>query len=330
MNRRTLPAAAAAMLLAAALSGCMFREAEVEAPPPVQPIPEPQRVVHYVKQGRIAEEVNAAGRLVARREAQLFFGSGGRVRSVEVEAGAHVKPGQILASLENADLELNAELLDIELEKVRMRLEKAKAKAVPDEFEVRMLELDLRQAKLRRDQAHRRLAETRLIAPFAGQVMSADGNLRQGRSVGALQTMMVVADPSGVEVRSDMTETEAQLLEVGQKASIQLDGNQSAVLGEIVEIGAPEGGKRVVRLALTAQVPAAKLNSLVKVSITVRAVEHALILPNSAVREYEGKHFVQVLENGRKRQIDVEIGIRTSTETQIVKGLTEGQEVLGR
>ncbi|MDU2242948.1 MAG: efflux transporter periplasmic adaptor subunit, partial [Paenibacillus sp.] len=41
--------------------------------------------------------------------------------------------------------------------------------------------------------------------------------------------------------------------------------------------------------------------------------------------------YVQVVEeDGTKREADVEVGMQTSTDVEIVKGLTPGQKVVGR
>jgi membrane fusion protein, macrolide-specific efflux system len=328
-HNRNAATIGALLLVVAVSTGCMFRASEVEAPPPVQPIPEPERVVFTVKKGRIAEEVTAVGRIVAQRDARLYFGVTGRVRSVEVEVGSTVQKGQVLARLDNADLEVQARLLEIDLEKLSLRAEQARAKLPSDEYEIRMIELDREQTRIRRDQAFRRLADTMLVAPYEGVVIQVDANLRQGRDVSALSEMLVIADPTGIEVRADVTPREVALLAAGQRVAIQGDGGLRTT-GEILAVAGPASGMHAVRIAFVEGVPNVRLGSLVRLNVLVREEAEALILPNSAVREFDGRHFVQVLENGRKRQLDVEIGIRTATETQIVRGLSEGQEVLGR
>ncbi len=40
------------------------------------------------------------------------------------------------------------------------------------------------------------------------------------------------------------------------------------------------------------------------------------------------RNFVQVLENGIRKECDVELGIKTDTEVEIVKGLNVGDKII--
>ena len=177
--------------------------------------------------------------------------------------------------------------------------------------------------------AFRRLDSSIMTAPFDGLVMSVHTDLRLGAWVDSLAPLVVIARSTSVEIRSDMTEAETAKLAIGQSAMVEFSP-QTRTVGQILEIGEPNNGMRPVRIGVSGDIPPARLGSQVKVTITLQQDDNALILPNSAVRTFEGKYFIHVLEEGRKKQVDVEIGIQTATETQIVAGVEEGQEVLGR
>ena len=55
--------------------------------------------------------------------------------------------------------------------------------------------------------------------------------------------------------------------------------------------------------------------------------ENAIVIPPSALRTMGSRTYVQVVEqDGTKREVDVEVGQQTATETEIVKGLDTGAE----
>jgi len=64
----------------------------------------------------------------------------------------------------------------------------------------------------------------------------------------------------------------------------------------------------------------------------VRAVlevkDDVLWLPPLAVRDFGGRRFVVIEENGRQRRVDVTVGIQSADRVEIVSGLEEGQVVL--
>ena len=67
------------------------------------------------------------------------------------------------------------------------------------------------------------------------------------------------------------------------------------------------------------------------VVITTQKKDDVVTIPNQALRRFGGRKYVQtVVENGRKREVDVETGIQTDTEVEIVKGIKEGARVVSQ
>ncbi|HRN96180.1 MAG TPA: efflux transporter periplasmic adaptor subunit, partial [Candidatus Levybacteria bacterium] len=66
------------------------------------------------------------------------------------------------------------------------------------------------------------------------------------------------------------------------------------------------------------------------VDIEVDRAADVLSVPNSAVKPYKGGRAVRV-ENKKTKEIDyipVEVGIKGDDRTQIIKGVSEGQEII--
>ncbi len=73
------------------------------------------------------------------------------------------------------------------------------------------------------------------------------------------------------------------------------------------------------------------LGSLANVTITTQQKDGVLILPNNAIRTFGGRRYVRIAAaGGRVQEVDIEIGISNDTDTEIVKGLKEGQLVIGQ
>ena len=56
--------------------------------------------------------------------------------------------------------------------------------------------------------------------------------------------------------------------------------------------------------------------------------ENTLIIPRGALRNYQGRDFVLIADGETLREVDVQRGIVTPTEAEIVAGLAEGQKVV--
>jgi multidrug efflux pump subunit AcrA (membrane-fusion protein) len=56
--------------------------------------------------------------------------------------------------------------------------------------------------------------------------------------------------------------------------------------------------------------------------------DDVLWLPTAAIYTLQGRTFVTLQEGGRQRRVDVELGIESQEQVEILKGLEEGQVVV--
>jgi macrolide-specific efflux system membrane fusion protein len=71
-----------------------------------------------------------------------------------------------------------------------------------------------------------------------------------------------------------------------------------------------------------------EIGSSANVSIVLVEHKNAVLIPKSGLRSYLGRTFVRVLEGKALREVDVEVGIQSSTEVEILRGLKEGQTIV--
>jgi HlyD family secretion protein len=75
-----------------------------------------------VEAGNIQATVNGAGNVSPKQQADLSFGQSGTVKSIDVQVGDRVKTGQLLASLDTADLELQVRSAQVNLKNAQDQL----------------------------------------------------------------------------------------------------------------------------------------------------------------------------------------------------------------
>jgi RND family efflux transporter MFP subunit len=198
--------------------------------------------------------------------------------------------------------------------------------------------LDVQGAELTVKRLEDRLASTQIFAPFAGQVVSV--RLSVGRAVEAYADVIVLADPNELEVKADLIGAQANRLSKGMAATIALTAPRSEeVQGYIRRVpydtssSGLSGADGSVRVTLDRAAPGAPfhISDIVRVTVELERREDVFWLPPQALRSFEGRDFVVVLqEDGTQRRVDVEIGLQSETRVEIKEGLTAGQVVVGQ
>lgn len=200
------------------------------------------------------------------------------------------------------------------------------------------LQVEVDQAALRLQQIDAALAATALVAPFDGIVL--DIHRAPGRTAAAGEPVVTVADISELQAGAVAREQDLQQLTEDLPATVQDASGRGETLAATV-VGLPypygsggaggEDGDRSVSLAFDDPAAAAAIFALgdrVQI-VTITAVrEGTLWLPAEAVREFNGRRFVVVEQDGVQQRIDVKLGIEGDGRVEILEGLSEGQLVV--
>ena len=200
-------------------------------------------------------------------------------------------------------------------------------------------ETRLAQAQTGLDNARNALAEAALVAPFGGIVT--DVYVSVGEQASGVAVTLV--DTSSYEVVLHVDEVDIGALALGQAANVTLESfPDETIASEIVAIApnAATGSDGIVsfevRLGLaTAEVPL-RVGMTANAALITAERENVLLVPNAAItadRE-NGKFYVNRLtgtdENGVQQfeQVEVTIGLRDDDNTNVVSGLSIGDQVL--
>ncbi len=95
---------------------------------------EPQGQIVPVERGRIEATISATGLIQPKRQARLSFKSGGRIATLAVEQGQHVAVGDLLATLETEELDLQVRQAQIALQIAEERLAITERGATPEDL----------------------------------------------------------------------------------------------------------------------------------------------------------------------------------------------------
>ena len=85
-----------------------------------------------------------------------------------------------------------------------------------------------------------------------------------------------------------------------------------------------------VQIRIDVPIPDIRIGTNATAGLILAEREDVLVLPKRAVQRYATRRYVHVLVGGVRVERDVEIGLETATEVEVVRGLEEGEEVVLR
>jgi len=198
---------------------------------------------------------------------------------------------------------------------------------------------EVNQAQLALERLQAQVADAQISAPVDGEVLSL--SVYAGRSAEAFKPVIVVADPSAIEVSTDLTSSQLQEMVEGQEAEVTLRAYPGQTWhGTVRRLPYPYGsgggtealaGKdKSTRISLGGDLSGFQLGDLASVTIVLEEKDDVLWLPPAAIRIFQGREFVIVQDADRQRRVDVTIGIKSDDRVEILEGLEEGQIVVGQ
>lgn len=329
--------AAAALALTMALSGCSLLPAEQEAlqPPLVQPAQEQLDIVE-AGLGSIRTSLKGTAHFVSASAENLSFkDSGGRLKSINVTVGQEVKAGDLLAELEMGDLQLQTDLQRLNVERAQLLYKQAR-EAGASATDLRLKEIDLERETMSLEAMESRLQQSRLYASISGTVTFVE-TLNAGDPINAYQAIVSIADTSRMQLTYVAADTkELQAVQAGMPVSLKYKGKAytGKVLQSPSDVPAAADNAKAERNAVTIYMSmdnepdGIHIGNSAELTIELQKREKVIVLPRSAIRSYMGRSYVQVADGERRKEVDVELGLVTPTEAEIVKGLEEGQQVI--
>lgn len=179
----------------------------------------------------------------------------------------------------------------------------------------------------------------KVTAPTAGTITNL--SVSNGSTVAINSTLapttpvLTITNASATEVSIALSETDINKVKEGQKASVKIEAakeeDYTGIVKRVDTIGTDTQG--VIRYNVYIEILNADANikpgMTADATITTNELSDVLTVPNSAVKPYQGGRAVRVPgKNGEIEYIPVMIGIRGEEKTQIIKGLTENQEII--
>ncbi len=278
--------------------------------------------------GTAVEAVYATGTVEATVMLPIAPRVTARLMEMNADEGHDVKEGDIMARLEDSDLQKSLD----ELKAREVFLKKdydRKAALVQSGYETRAsldkarADMDGNRAAIARIEAE--ASYTRLLAPADGRVIRRDGEI--GQMIPANQTVFWISCCAPLRISAEVDEEDIARVKPGQKVLIRADAFPDGEFeGDVLSItpkGDPVARSYRVRVSLAPDTPL-QIGMTAENNIIISEKKDVLLIPNSAVRDGH----VFVVHGNTVRRIAVKTGIRGFDEAEVLEGVKADDRIV--
>ena len=282
----------------------------------------------------VTENLRIVGTVLANETVDLKPEADGRIVAIHFEEGQRVKAGDPLVEIDAAELKATLDEAEASLRWAQSKWDRArdllgnKTMSQQEADEARA-QADMATAKVA--QMRKRLADTRITAPFSGIIGSR--HVSPGQVVTKQTVIATLSDLDPVKVEGNVPERFLAQAKVGAKYELTIAAFPGETfVGELYFI-APQLDP-VNRTALVkAKAPNADLRlkpgMFASAELTLRVREDAIVIPEAALMP-QGEAFTVMLVDAdmTAQPRRVRVGVRLAGRVEIVEGLKGGETVV--
>lgn len=179
----------------------------------------------------------------------------------------------------------------------------------------------------------KQIDQSRLVAPFAGNVyFILPFEDLQRLPAKAYDPVIRLVDPTSLAIEATVPESDMELLTETMPVSVSLRYRPGVVLaGVLQQLPFPygNGGDTLVHITVVnGEQNKLRVGGAVDVYAEVQRRENVLWLPPQALREAGGQFYAFVRNGETERNVLVQVGVRTADRVEIVAGLVENEIVV--
>lgn len=279
-------------------------------------------------------DFSANGNFTAWQDLSLLAENSGRVTRILVDEGSHVSRGQILARIDDEYLNLDLEAAEDALSKLKtdqQRYESSFKTGGVTRAQLDEINLNVRNAENKVQQAKRRLADAYIKAPISGIINKR--NIEVGTYVSPGTQIFDIVDVSQLKLLVNANESQVVNLKLGDQVSITTTVFPDKKFnGRISFIAAK--ADNTLNYPVEIQVENSSAQSL-KAGMYATATfdlpeqQPTIIIPRGAFVGSVSSNEIFILQNGNTARLrKVTAGRILGEQVEIIEGLKEGETVI--
>ncbi len=313
--------------------------------------------------GRIQERLSLTGALKPKETVDVSPKATGRLKTAVFRVGDFVKEGQLVAEMEDDELQqqvkasvatlavakASLDQREAELKNAKVEMDRARdlqrlglistqdVAARETGFQVVQAQVELARAQMQQAEAtlrelHIRLEQTKIYAPMSGHV--AQRFVDPGALLSTNTPILRLVNIATLVTDATVTERDVAKIRVGNQATIHIDafGDQT-FRGKVVRIS-PVLDASTRTASVQVEIPnrddELKAEMFARVELNLQSTREAVLIPREGL-VYRGQQpGVYVLEDGRPVYRPVETGLTSGDSVEVLSNLRPEVTIVGR
>jgi RND family efflux transporter MFP subunit len=347
LNRRLIAWLVGGLLIAIVVGLVAWRLTQALAKPEVIPPAIPTVSVAQIGISTVPSTISIIGTIAARYDMPIGVeGDGGRITAIYVEAGDHVKQGQVLAHLDNSVLEPQVTNLQAALDQARAEADLAdaeyqRARAVGSSGALSAEETQRRKSSAVTAATHVKVAAAQLVeaqarlaradvrAPANGIILTRNVEVGQTAMPGG-EALFRLSKDGETELRGQVAEQDLPLLKVGQLVDVKLTGSSKVYQGRIRLLGAiidPATRLGTAKVSLTPDINL-RPGAFARAEVTVSNAERSVLPQTAVLSDDKGSYVLIVNPDGKVERRAVRVTGMISSGVTIADGINPKDQVV--
>ncbi len=292
-----------------------------------------------VERGDVRSVVSATGTLKAVNSVDISSRVTGLISEVKVKENDLVQAGQVLAILDDTSVRAQVDQYRVQEANYAAVYERSKKLYAIGGESAQQLDSDRTNylvAKANYENFATQLGYYVITSPIDGMVVGTPTPAGQTvvQGISAAQVLMTIADLAKMEIKVLVDETDIGKIKVGQQVSFTVDAyTDKTFAGKVTSVSrsATTSSNVIyypVYVAVSAPQDLLFPTMTARVTINVGESKNVLVVPLSAVKEDNGRKFVQAMAGGKEQRKAVQVGLSDDEKVEIVSGLSEGDQVI--
>ncbi len=288
--------------------------------------------VSVVVRRSISSFIETNGTLEAENEVDIVARVTAPVIELLVEEGMEVKPGQLLARLDDSEIRSQAEISKVNLKEAELSLARAKTLrdsqlVSPEEFEQAQTRAETARAQYESDRIQ--LGYTEIRAPFGGLIISRYIDLAEQVNPGS--QLFRISDFKPLLCPIQVPERDLPKLRLGQRAYLTFEAwPDERFTAEVLRIRpVVDAATGTVRVTLDVDARGKlRPGMFARVYVETETRQGSLVIPKAALSLESIGDTVYVAAAGTASRRSVGLGFKEGDHVEVLDGVEEGEQII--
>ena len=274
----------------------------------------------------VEDKISITGSISPNESVELMSEVSGKIEQIRFEEGRRVRKGDLLVSLNDDELSAQMERLTyqkklLEDSEYRQKQLLEREAISREEYDIALTELKTVDADIKLVRAQ--LDKTKIRAPFSGII--GFRYVSEGSYITPSNAIASLYNNNPVKIEFSIPGKYSNKVQVGDTIRFTTDAIEGFQVGKIYAIEPQvDASTRSLRIKARSDNPGNQLlpGQFTKINLVFSSKSNAIMVPTESVIPELGTHKVFISKSGKAESVEVEIGLRTESQVEIISGLS--------